>query len=82
VNGQLLYAGKLSKVLGEARSTKVASGTARLTGAGKKGLKLKFTSKARKSLKRKRSVKLTLQLSVADSSGNRTTKTKKITLKR
>ena len=64
------------------KKTKVASGKAKLNGAGKAKLKLKFTSKAKKALKRKRSVKLTLQVVVKDAAGNASTKTARVTLKR
>jgi hypothetical protein len=45
-------------------------------------LKLNFTSKAKKALKRKRSVKLTLQVTVKDSACNASTRTTRVALKR
>ena len=60
----------------------MAAGSARLAKPGTAKLKLKFTSKAGKRLKRRRSVKLTLQITGRDAAGNAATKTAVVTLKR
>ena len=75
-NGTATYSGKL------AATTTVASGNATFTKPGRVKLKLTFTKKARKSLARKKRARLTLKVVVADRSGNRTTTTKRILLKR
>jgi hypothetical protein len=75
-NGTATYSGKL------AASTTVASGSATFAKSGRVKLKLTFTKKARKSLARKKKARLTLKVVVTDRSGNPTTTTKKILLKR
>ena len=72
LNGQLL----------DPKTTKVASGSAKLAKPGTAKLKLKFTRKAKKSLKRKKSVKLRLQITGKDAAGNPSTKTAVVKLKR
>jgi hypothetical protein len=62
---------------------KVVGSTKRTTvGAGSKRLVVKFTKSARKGLKRKRRVKMTVRATVADAAGNKGTATAKATLKR
>jgi Ca2+-binding RTX toxin-like protein len=67
-------------------SAKGTAGAARgrksIAAPGKAKLVLKFTKKARKKLARKRSVKLTVRLNVADAAGNADTATGTVTLKR
>jgi hypothetical protein len=60
----------------------VARGSKKLAKAGTFKLVLKFTKKARKQLKRKRAVKLTVSTVVSDAAGNKTTLRKSIKLKR
>ena len=73
LNGRLLYSKK---------STRVASGSVKLAKAGKGKLRLAFTKQAKKSLKGKRTVKLTLRIAGRDAAGNPATKTAMVTLKR
>ena len=70
------YSGKL------AATTTVGSGRGSFARPGRIKLKLTFTKKARKSLTRKKRVRLTLRVVVTDRSGNPTTTTRKILLKR
>jgi hypothetical protein len=65
-----------------AATTTVASGNATFSKPGRIKLKRTFTKKARKSLARKKRVRLTLKVVVTDRSGNPTTTTKRIQLKR
>jgi hypothetical protein len=65
-----------------ARTVKVASGSKRVTKAGKVKVTAKFTRKARSKLRRKKKVKVTAVLTFKDASGRIGTKTKKLTLKR
>jgi hypothetical protein len=62
--------------------TVVASGRGTVRSGAKATLKAKFTKKARAALKRKKSVKLTLRITVKDAAGNAGTQTKRVTLKR
>ena len=48
----------------------IGSVSGKIAGAGERNLTLKFSAKARKALRRQRSVKLTLRTTVADSAGN------------
>ena len=73
LDGRLLYGNK---------ATSVASGSVKLAKAGKGKLKLKFTKQAKKALKGKRTVKLTLRIAGRDAAGNPATKTAAVTLKR
>jgi hypothetical protein len=75
-NATATYSGKL------AATTTVARGNATFSKPGRIKLKLTFTKKARKSLARKKRVRLTLKVVVTDRSGNPTTTSKKILLKR
>jgi hypothetical protein len=75
-SGTATYSGKL------AATTTVAKGSATFTKPGRVKLKLAFSRKARKSLARKKRARLTLKVVVADRSGNLTTTTKAILLKR
>lgn len=65
-----------------AKTATVAKGTKPFPAAGSQTLVLKFTKKARKRLARKRSIKLTLTVTVADAAKNSTSARKTITLKR
>jgi hypothetical protein len=65
-----------------ARTVRVASGSKRVTKAGKVKVTAKFTKKARSKLRRKRKVKLTAVLTFKDASGRTGTSKKKVTLKR
>ncbi len=67
-----LKLGKKPTVIG--KLTRSVSGTAKL--------KVKLTGKAKKRLKRAKSVKLTVKAVATDAAGNATTKTAKVTLKR
>jgi hypothetical protein len=67
-----LKLGKKPTVIG--KLTRSVSGTAKL--------KVKLTGKAKKRLKRAKSVKLTVEAIATDAAGNATTKTAKVTLKR
>jgi hypothetical protein len=64
------------------RTTVVGTAKGKLAAAGKSTLTVKFTKKAQKSLKKKKSLKLQLQVKVTDAAGNRATKTVPLTLKR
>jgi hypothetical protein len=75
-SGTATFAGRL------AATTTVAKGSASFSKPGRVKLKLTFTKKARRSLARKKRARLTLKVVVADRSGNRTTTTKRILLKR
>jgi hypothetical protein len=59
-----------------------ARGRATLPGAGRHKLRVRFTKKAKKKFRRKRSLKLTLRIAVVDAAGNRGTRTAKVTLRR
>jgi uncharacterized membrane protein YgcG len=65
-----------------AKTATVASGKSKFASAGRQKVVLKFTRKARKKLARKRSLKLTLRMTVADAAGNKSTQTRRVTLKR
>jgi hypothetical protein len=62
--------------------TVVANGKGSVKAGARATIKAKFTKKARASLKRKRSVKLTLKIVVKDAAGNPNAQTKRVTLKR
>lgn len=64
------------------RTTAVGTAKGKLASPGKSILRVKFTKKAQKSLKKKRSLKLTLQVKVTDAAGNAATKTATVNLKR
>lgn len=65
---------KLSRTVGTAKQTLTADKPATL--------KIKFSSKAAKAFKKRKSVKLTVTAVVTDAAGNKTTKTLKVTLRR
>ncbi|HZX54875.1 MAG TPA: hypothetical protein VFE86_09335 [Ilumatobacteraceae bacterium] len=73
--GSALVQAKLKK-------TVVAKKTVKFSKAGTYRVVLKFTKKAKRQLKRKRSVKLVLTTVVSDAAGNKTPLTKRVTLKR
>ena len=78
-----VVAGSVGKKLGLAAApVKVASGGT-TAAPGTVTLKLKFTAKARKRLKKAKSAKLTLQVVAVDGAGNQTrAATKTVTIKR
>jgi hypothetical protein len=87
IDAQLLLPGKASKKLavGSAaakKTTIVATGKGKLAGAGKAKVVLRFTKAGAKALKKKRSVKLLLQVTVKDGAGNVSAKNVPVTLKR
>jgi hypothetical protein len=65
-----------------AKTVRVAGGSKALPGAGQHRVTAKFTSKARRRLRRLRRVTLTVQVTVVDSAGNSATESKRVTLKR
>jgi hypothetical protein len=65
-----------------AKTVQVAGASKSLPGAGQHSVTAKFTSKARRKLRRLRRVTLSVQVTVVDSGGNSATQTKKVTLKR
>jgi hypothetical protein len=73
IAGQLSHAGRWSAI---------ARGKARLNAPGKVKVKLRFTRAARRALKSKRSVKVTIRVTVVDAAGNATKRTKRVTLRR
>ena len=78
----LVASGSAARGLKPAKTVTVGKGSKTFAGKGKQILVLKFTAKARKKLARKRSVKLQLRVTVRDGAGNKTTQTRKVTLKR
>jgi hypothetical protein len=79
---KLTVAKKLAKKLGIA-SADVTLGSAKKTlGAGKRKLYVKLGAKARKRLKKARSVRLKLVLRATDAAGNAATRARTLTLKR
>jgi hypothetical protein len=66
----------------KAKTVTVGKGSKSFAASGKQTIVLKFTSKARKKLARKRSIKLELRVTVRDGAGNKTTRTRKVTLKK
>ena len=65
-----------------ARRSRVARGSVQLAVAGTSEVVLKFTKKARKNLRRRKKVPLTVTVTVADSANNRATAKRRVTLKR
>ena len=64
------------------RQVAVGKGHAALAKAGKATVRVKFTKKARKQMRKAKRIKMTLKVKVRDHSGNARTLTKKIVLKR
>ena len=65
-----------------AKTQVIGRGSGRLTAAGKAKVTLKLTAKARKALKRARSLKATLTVTARDAAGNTGTASRKVTAKR
>jgi hypothetical protein len=78
----LVATGSAARGLKAAKTVTVGKGSKTFAASGKQTVVLKFTSKARKKLARKRSVKLELRVTVRDRAGNKTTQTRKVTLKK
>jgi hypothetical protein len=70
------------KPIAAARTVRVARGSKRLVRTGRARVVAKFTRKARRTLRRRKRVRLVVRLSVTDAAKNKTVKRKRITLKR
>jgi hypothetical protein len=65
-----------------AKPVRIGRGSSRLTAAGTKTATVKLTKKAKRRLRKARRIKVTLRSTFSDSTGKKTVKTKKLTLKR
>ena len=71
-----------SRARATAKANNIGRGTGKLAAAGKAKVVVKLTSKARKALKRTRSLNATLTVTVRDAAGNQGNAAKKVTVKR
>jgi hypothetical protein len=74
--------GQAPRARGAARKALLASRTATISGPGKWRVKVPFKAAAKKSLKRLRVARLEVRSTFTDTSGNKTTDTRKVTLRR
>ena len=72
---------KLAKALGLRRKTVIAKARGSVTAGRRKTLRTKLTAKARRALRRRKSLKLSLAATFTDTAGNRARKTRKGALK-
>jgi hypothetical protein len=83
VKFELLMARKgAKKLMIAAKPVRIGKGSSRLTAAGTKIATVKLTKKAKRRLRKTRRIKVTLRSTFSDSTGKKTVKTKKLTLKR
>jgi hypothetical protein len=85
VVGELFVPRSLARRLGliaQARDVRVARGSARLSAAGSRAVKLRFTRKAKRRLRRQRRIVLSLRVTATDASGNKRITRRRITLRR
>src|SRR4051812_16458028 len=68
--------------LSAAKTVTVGRGSKTFGAKGQQSFVVKFTSRAKKKLARKRSITLELQVTVRDRAGNKTTQKRKVTLKK
>jgi hypothetical protein len=73
---------KLAKALGLRRKTVIAKAKGSVTAGGRKTLRPKLTAKARRAMRRRNSLKLSLAATFADAAGNKAKRARKGTLKR
>ena len=73
---------KLAKALGLRRKTVIAKAKGSVTAGTRKTLRGKLTRKARRAIRRRKSLKLSLAATFTDAAGNRAKQTRKGTLKR
>jgi hypothetical protein len=81
---ELLMARKGAKklMIVAAKPVRIGRGSSRLTAAGTKTATVKLTKKAKRRLRKASRIKVTLRSTFSDSTGKKTVKTKKLTLKR
>ena len=72
---------KLAKALGLRRKTVIAKARGSVTAGRRKTLRTKLTAKARRALRRRKSLKLSLAATFTDTAGNRARKARKGALK-
>ena len=80
----LLMARKAARklMIAAAKPVRIGRGSSRLTAAGTKTATVKLTNKAKRRLRKARRITVTLRSTFNDSTGKKTVKTKKLTLKR
>jgi hypothetical protein len=81
---ELLMARKAARklMIAAAKPVRIGKGSSRLTAAGTKTATVKLTNKAKRRLRKTRRITVTLRSTFSDSTGKKTVKTKKLTLKR
>ena len=61
---------------------RVATGTATISGGATTSIAVRFTAKAKRALRRTRSVKVAVRVTATDAAGNRRTRARSVTLGR